>query len=75
MDLQVPLSPKWNNRNNLDKIGPNETMTTNTSSNKFKKLKVFTFEKLEKGKTEPQFLLKIVRKGSEKLDFLLILKK
>ena len=33
-----------------------------------------TFEKQEKGKTEPQFLLKPVRKGSEKLDFFLILK-
>ena len=34
----------------------------------------FTFEKLEKGKTEPQFLLKTMRKGSEKIRFLLIFK-
>ena len=34
----------------------------------------FTFEKLEKGKTEPQFLLKKWEKVLKKLDFFLILK-
>ena len=46
-----------------------------TLSKKVQEMAYFTFEKQEKGKTKPQFLLKTVRKGSEKIDFLLILKK
>ena len=57
-DLQVPFSPKWSNQDNLDKEGPNETIATKILyQKKVQEMAYFTFEKQEKGKTKPQFLL------------------
>ena len=54
----MPFSPKWSNQDNLDKCKAQRDNNYKQIHQKSSRMAGFTFEKQEKGKTKPQFLLK-----------------